>query len=172
MAPVERLVRALDRLASGYAFESRITVGGKVATVAKGRWLGGASEFDVESNGSSITYRALPPRSWVLEPGKAWVELDAAIGGGDPLDALRRPVAIEVTSEDGGSVELHATYPAAAFGTSGDTTVSVAITLASDGTVSARYTTGSGTGQTASETILRPAPGQEPIGAPPPGVSG
>ncbi len=172
MAPADRLVTALDGLASGYTFESKITVGGKVATLAKGRWVGGASEFDVESNGTSIRYRALPPRSWVLEPGSDWVELDAAIGGGDPLDALRRPTAVEVISDVAGRVELRATYPAAALGSSGDASVTVAITLAADGTVSARYTTGSGTGQAASETVLRPAPGQQPIGVPSPVATG
>jgi hypothetical protein len=172
VTPVDRLVRALDDLASGYTFESKITVGGKVATLAKGRWVGGASEFDVESNGTSIKYRALPPRSWVLESGSDWVELDAAIGGGDPLDALRRPTAVEVMSDVAGRVELRATYPAAAFGSSGDTSVAVTITLAADGSVSARYTTGSGTGQAASETVLRPASGQEPIGAPSPVATG
>lgn len=160
--PTERLTAAFAAFGTGYTFDTTITVAGKVATHAHGRTLGDASDFEVESNGATITYRTIPPRSWVLEPGKSWVAVDTGAPDGDPLDALRHPTAVV----DRGDGHLEATYPAAALGLTGSDTVTVVLTLAADGALEAIYSAKTANGSATSATKLTPAPSQPPIVAP------
>jgi hypothetical protein len=167
-APADRLAAAIDRLAAGYAFDTGISVGGKLATRAQGRASGGASDFRVESNGASITYRTVPPTSWVKQAGKAWVIVDNGVPDGDPLEALRSPTSIKVVADAPDGVSLKATYPASALGLAGTDPVTVELRVASDGSVGATYSVQSASGPATSETTLRPQPDQDPIVAPSP----
>ena len=87
-----RLTAALKTMAAGYQFDATVTIAGQVATHAAGRWLGGRSEFVVESGGTALTYRSIPPRSWVYQDGTGWVELADKAVSGDPLEPFRHPV--------------------------------------------------------------------------------
>ncbi len=158
-------------MAGGYTFEATVSVGQQVATRAAGRWVGGASEFTVESNGVTITYRTLPPRSWVLQPGQAWVEVAGTVPSGDPLDTLRTPASVTVTADHGSSANLRATYPGSALGQTGGTAVPVDLALAADGSVTARYSVDTKAGPASSETVLKPGTGLEPVVAPSPGAT-
>ncbi len=117
------------------------------------------------TNGVAITYRTLPPRSWVLQAGTGWVEVNGNVPSGDPLDALKAPTATTVVSQAGGSLELNATYPAAVLGLAGPP-VAVDLVLAGDGSLKATYTASGGTASSA--TTITPDPGQSPIVAPSP----
>ncbi len=160
------LAAALGRLASGYSFTSTVSVGGQVATQATGRWIGGASEFTVTTNAVSITYRTLPPRSWVLQAGKGWVEVNGSVPSGSPLDALKSPNQSSLVKQTSDALELTASYPAAVLGLAGDTPVAVDLVLASDGSLSATYTAPAGSAT--SVTTIKPDPSQAPIAAPSP----
>ena len=133
-----------------------------MATHAKGRTLGDASDFVVDTNGATITYRTIPPRSWVQQPGKAWVAVDSGVPDGDPLDALRGPTSVA----DGGDGTIQATYPPAALGLVGTNQITVILTIAADGSVGASYTVTLAAGPATSVTSLAPAPSQQPIVAP------
>jgi hypothetical protein len=161
-----RLAAVLGKLASGYSFTSTVSVGGQVATQATGRWIGGASEFTVTTNGVSITYRTLPPRSWVLQAGKGWVEVNGSVPSGSPLDALKLPNQASVVKQTSDTLELTASYPAAVLGLAGSAPLAVDLVLASDGSLSATYT--APTGSATSATTIKPDPGQAPIAAPSP----
>lgn len=161
-----RLATVLGQLAKGYSFDTTVTVGGQVATEAKGRWVGGASEFTVTTSGAAITYRTLPPRSWVLQAGAGWVEVNGAVPSGNPLDAFRTPGSTTVVAQTGDMVELLATYPPAVLGLSGTNAVDVNLVLGSDGSLKATYAAANG-GSTSATTIT-PEPGQAPIAAPSP----
>jgi len=165
-AALGRLSDALGALATGYRFDTTVTVGGTVATHAVGRWVAGTSEFDVTTGGATITYRTVPPDAWVRGVGGTWTKLDGAPPGADPLAALRVPSAAAVATDDPGSgVSLELRYPASAFGQTGDD-VAVTIQIAPDGAVDVRYevTTGPATAQTS--TRLVPDPGSTPLVAP------
>ena len=106
---------------------------GQVATRASGRWVSGGSEFVVTTNGTSITYRTLPPHSWVLRsPARAGVEVNGAVPSGSPLDVLKTPSQVTLTGQTGSTVDLTASYPAATLGLAGSGTVPVEITIATD----------------------------------------
>ncbi len=167
--PVEaiaRLTAALGRLRNGYQFTSTISVGSKVATQANGRWIAGASEFTVTTAGTSITYRTMPPRSWVLQAGQGWVEVNGSVPSGSPLDALRTPSQLTVKTQSGDVLELMASYPAAALGLAGSASVAVDLVLAADGSLTARYA--APTSNADSLTRITPDTGQAPIAAPAP----
>jgi hypothetical protein len=161
-----RLAAVLGQLGGGYSFASTVSVGGQVATLANGRWIGGASEFTVTTNGVSITYRTLPPRSWVLQAGKGWVEVNGSVPSGNPLDALKRPGQTAVVAQTGDRIELNASYPAAVLGLAGIGTVTVDLVLAGDGSLTATYA--APTGNATSTTTIKPDPSQDQIVAPSP----
>lgn len=143
-----------------------MSVGGQVATKAEGHWIGGGSEFTVTTNGVSITYRTLPPRSWVLQAGKGWVEVNGSVPSGSPLDALKSPTQTTLVSQTADTLELSASYPAGVLGLAGNAPVAVDLVLAADGSLSATYTTP--TGNATSATTIKPDPSQAPIVAPSP----
>ncbi len=164
--PADRLTAALGAMAAGYTFDTSVTVAGKVATHVSGRWVGGGSEFVVESGGQSVTYRTLPPHAWVLKPGSDWVQVDGQLAGGAPLDALTKPQGTTVASDGPDGLVIDAAYPATALGLAGTAPVTVRMTLAKDGSVTATYTTDTTAGKAESTTILKPAAGEAPIVAP------
>lgn len=157
---------AISKLNQGYTFATTVSAGGQVATQASGRWTANTSEFVVTSGGTAITYRTIPPRSWVLQPGQGWAEVNGSVPGGSPLDALKAPTQLSVAGQQGGTLELTATYPAAVLGLAGGASVPVALTIASDGTLTAAYD--APTGGASSKTTISPNPGQGPIAAPSP----
>jgi len=161
-----RLSAVLGQLANGYSFASTVKVGGQVATQAKGRWVSGASEFTVTTTGVSITYRTLPPRSWVLQSGAGWVEVNGNVPSGNPLDALKAPGQIAVLSDTSAMLELTASYPAAVLGLAGSGSVAVDLVVAPDGSLKASYAEAAG--NATSTTTITPDPSQDPIAAPSP----
>jgi hypothetical protein len=165
-----RLAAVLGQLANGYSFTTTVSVGGQVATKASGRWVAGGSEFTVTTNGVAITYRSLPPRSWVLQSGAGWVEVNGTVPSGNPLDALKAPTLTTVVAQTTDMVELTASYPAAVLGLAGTNTVAVDLVLASDSSLKATYATTAGSATAAtSATTISPDPSQAPIVVPSPG---
>jgi len=160
------LTSAIATLNQGYTFSTTISAGGQVATQATGRWTGNTSEFVVTSGGTLITYRTIPPRSWVLQPGQGWAEVNGSVPSGSPLDTLKAPIQLSVASQDGGTLDMSATYPAAVLGLAGSGSVPVTLTIAPDGTLTAAYD--APTGSASSKTTISPNPGQSPVPAPSP----
>jgi hypothetical protein len=161
-----RLAGVLGQLQNGYSFATTVKVGGQLATEADGHWIGGASEFTVTTNGVSITYRTLPPRSWVMQAGKGWVEVNGTVPSGSPLDALKAPTQTSVVSQTADTLELNASYPAAVLGLAGSAPVAVDLVLAADGSLTATYV--ATTGAATSTTTIKPDASQAPIIAPSP----
>jgi hypothetical protein len=174
LVPAERLTAALAGLVSGYRFETTVSVNGKTAARAIGRRSGTGSEMTVDAGTASITYRMVPPRSWIRQEGGVWLEAEGSVPDGDPLAALQAPIQVEADpdTEPRSTVgdRLRATYPPTAFGGTGGTPVQVAITFAADGSVTIAYAAPLGVGEGAVVTTLRPEPDQPPIVEPSPGT--
>jgi hypothetical protein len=161
-----QLTAVLNQLAKGYSFDTTVSVGGQVATEAKGRWIGGGSEFTVTTNGVAITYRTLPPRSWVLQSGAGWVEVNGNVPSGNPLDALKAPGQATIVAHTGDMLELTASYQAAVLGLAGSNSVAVDLVLPSDGSLKATYVAAAA--NATSSTTITPDPSQDPIVVPSP----
>ena len=160
-----RLTSTLQALVPGYTFEATVTLAGSVATRAIGRWVNGAGEFVIEAEQSELTYRTVPPRAWVLDDESRWIELDSGSPLGNPIDALLKPTTLTTVGERDGDLDLRATYPAAAFGLSGDP-VTVDLHFDADGSVVATYRTATPAGEAVSETRMTPAANLEPVPVP------
>ncbi len=166
--PAERLASALTALGAGYTFETTLRVGEQIAARVVGRRLGAASELEIESGGATVTDRLVPPGAWLMEADSAWVEADGSVPDGDPLAPLLQPVTVAAGAGGSGEDRIEATYPATALGLEGGDPVSVAISIAPGGIVTARYETVVDGRPAVSETVLTPAATQDPILAPSP----
>jgi len=103
--------------AAGYGFTTTLTVDGAVAATFQGRHLAGATSLLVTQSGITIDEVVTANGAWIRQPGKAWTEVPAPSGAGDPLAPLRSPTTAAARPD--GTVA--ATYPGSAFGvTAGD----------------------------------------------------
>ncbi len=166
-SPSGRLAAALAAMDGGYTYTATVTVGASAVSTARGRSVGGSSEFVLTSNGASVTYRAIPPRAWVEQPGGAWVAVSGKVPAGSPIAALAGPTGIAVVADDAKGLALDASYPPAALGLGGSKPVTVRLLVAPDGTVTAIYRTAVGTDAASSTSVFTPASGLAPITAPP-----
>ncbi|MBI3745127.1 MAG: hypothetical protein HY264_01105 [Chloroflexi bacterium] len=164
----DRLAAALQALASGYTFDTLLSVGGKQAARVTGRRLGTASELTIDSGGVVVTYRIIPPQAWLRSASGEWAVASDPGSSADPLAPLLAPLDVTAESGSQGGDQLDATYPAAALGLGGTDPVKVRLDVAADGTVTVRYETQVGTQMGVSQTVLRAAPTQDPIVAPSP----
>jgi hypothetical protein len=160
-----RLATTLQALIPGYTFEATVSLDGDVASRASGRWLNGTGEFAIEAQGGALIYRTVPPQAWVHEDESGWTELDSGSPLGNPIDALLKPTNLATVAEQGDTLDLRATYPAAVLGLSGDP-VTVDLTLGADGSVTATYRASTPSGEAVSETLMTPAANLEPVTAP------
>ena len=160
-----RLTSTLQALVPGYTFEATVTVAGGVATRATGRWVNGAGDFVIAAQDAELTYRTVPPRAWVHDDESGWIELDSGSPLGNPIDALLKPTSLETVGEQGGTLNLRGTYPAATLGLPGDP-VTVDLALRADGSVVATYRTPTPAGEAVSETRMTPAANLAPVTAP------
>jgi hypothetical protein len=164
--PADRLTAAFTAMGGGYTYETTVTIDGKVASTAKGRWVGGSSEFVITTGGQSVTYRAVPPKAWVEKPGAKWVEVTGQPPGAGPLATLEAPLGTQVVSDAADALVIDASYAPAALGLPGKDAVTVRMSVAGDGSVTATYTTTTSSGQAASSTVLVPSAGLKPVVAP------
>lgn len=168
-----RLHQVLTSLGKGYAFDATVKVGSIVATEAKGRWIGGASQFVLTSSGRSVTYRSVPPDAWVQQGDGSWIATQGSVPSGDPLAAFTSPLSVQSAAlPSGGSAsapavtDLTATYAAPALGLTGTDPVAVTIHLGGDGSLTVTYATDTAAGPANSRTVITPPTDKTPILAP------
>ncbi len=165
-SPEDRLAAAFAAMDGGYTYTATVTVGTTAVSTAKGRSVGGKSEFELTANGSSVTYRAIPPKAWVKQAGKAWVAVSGKVPAGSPIAALQSPTSMSVVSDDANGLTVDATFPPAALGLTGTDPTPVRLVVAPDGTVTAMYQTTVGSDAAASTSVFTPKSGLSPIAAP------
>jgi hypothetical protein len=155
-------------MAGGYTYTSTITVGDTTVSTATGRSVGGSSEFAISSGGKSVTYRAIPPKAWVQQPGGPWVVVSGKVPSGSPIAGLTTPTSVTVVADTADGLAIDASYPPAALGLAGDKAVRVRLVVASDGAVTATFQTAVGTDPASSTSLFKPASALAPIAAPSP----
>ena len=160
------MATAFATMANGYTYTATITVGSATVSTAKGRSVGGSSEFVLTSGGKSVSYRAIPPKAWVQQAGGGWVVVSGKVPTGSPIAGLTSPTTAAVVSDGADGLVVDAAYPPAALGLKGDKPVRVRLTIAGDGSVTATFQTAVGTDPAASTSVFAPAPGLTPITAP------
>lgn len=150
----------------GYTYTATVKVGKSTVSTAKGRSVDGSSEFVLNTGGSSVTYRAIPPKAWVEQAGKVWVAVSGSVPAGSPIAGFRNPAQVTVVSDDASGLTVDASYPPAALGLAGSKPVLVRLVVAPDHTVTMTYTTTVGQDAAATTSVFTPQPGLAPITAP------
>ncbi len=164
--PADRLAAAFAAMDGGYTYTATVKVGKSTVSTAKGRSVGGSSEFVLSTGGSSVTYRAIPPRAWVEQPGKTWVAVSGNVPAGSPIAGFTNPTGVSFVSDGAKGLAVDATYPPAALGLDGGKPVTVHLVLSPDGTVTMTYETTVGADPAATTSVFTPASGLPPIAAP------
>jgi hypothetical protein len=162
-APLARLTAALGMLRAGYTFDTTLTVAGQLAAHVVGRRIGNATEMEIESGGADVTYRMIPPKSWVMKADGDWVEAEGQVPDGDPLAPLLAPLTVEAVPA--ATDQLRATYPASALGLPGSDPVPVIVTVGPGESTTVTWTATSGGRAQSSTTVFGAASGA-PIQAP------
>jgi hypothetical protein len=123
------LATSFAGLAAGYHFTTTVTVGDAVSVVADGDRVGADTRLTITSNGGTVSYLIMQAGSWASTAGGAWEQMDTPPASADPIDALRTPTSVTVTSTDAASTHLSVAVPAASLGVAGaaDATLDVAI---------------------------------------------
>lgn len=158
-----RLAQVLASLGKGYAFDATVKVGGTVVTEAKGRWIGGASQFVLTSSGRSVIYRSVPPDAWVQQGDGSWIATQGSVPSGDPLAAFTSPLIVQSA---GTLTDLTATYAPSTLGLTGIDPVAVTVHLGGDGSMTVTYATSTAAGPASSTTVITPPTDSTPILAP------
>ncbi|MFI5261964.1 MAG: hypothetical protein ACHQZR_05380 [Candidatus Limnocylindrales bacterium] len=179
-----RLAAAVQALSAGYTFDSAVKLNGTTVTEARGRWIGGDSEFVLASSGRSVSYRSVPPDAWVQQGDGSWVATQGPLPAGDPLAVFAAPLSVTTaglptgTSDagapgavpSGGSgfpaLDLATTYAPSALGLTGTDPIAVAIHLGADGSMSVTYAATTAAGPATSTTTITPTTDRTPIVAP------
>jgi hypothetical protein len=155
---------ALAPLRASSAFETSVEVDGATVVSATGRAVGHASRSTVTTAGRTVEYIEVPPKAWARSSAGSWVLVAVTQASIAPLDALARPLGLEVVAPPtGAAFAFRATYPASALGLEGDA-LTVSVTVAGDA-VTFRYEMTTAGHRTASTTTIRPAPA-DPIKGP------
>lgn len=165
-AGVDRLAATLKTISAGYTYAATVTVASKPVSSARGRSVRGASEFTLTSGGKSVTYRAIPPKAWVKQSGGSWVIVTGKVPTGSPLAGLMKPATTTVVDEGTSGLTVDATYPANVLGLAGTKPVRVRLVVATDGTLTATFTTRVGNDTASSTSVFTAASGLDPIVAP------
>jgi hypothetical protein len=161
---VDVLDAALAPLKGASGFSTTVTVDGNPAVTMTGRSAGAASTATVTTGTTSVEYVVIPPKAWARDAGGTWILVAANTAPTAPVNILSAPTSVTGNGSGPGTV-LVATYPAAAFGLTGDP-VRATVTLgASEVTVGYSVTASGHTTQ--ATTTLKPA-AAEPIAAPAP----
>ena len=155
---------ALAPLKGSSAFSTTITVDGASAVTMTGRSAGPASTATVTTGAKTVDYVTIPPKAWARSAGGTWVLVSADTAPTGPVAALSAPTSVTGDGSGPGTV-LHATYPASAFGLTGDP-VKVTVTLGA-GNATFTYSVTSSGHTTEATTVLQPA-AAAPIAAPAP----
>ena len=165
-ASADRLATALAAMGNGYTYTAIITVGSKTISSATGRSVGGAGEFVLKTGGKSVTYRAIPPKAWAKKTGAAWVVVSGKLPVVSPLAGLAKSTGSTVVSDAADQLVLDVTYPPSALGLTGSTAVTVRLSLAASGAITATYETTVGSDAASSTSVFTPAASLKPIVAP------
>lgn len=159
--PGELLAAALAPLHAASAFDTKVTVDGKVAVTSAGRSVDGGTQLTVTTSGKTVDYIQLPPQAWARPSGGAWVLVTVDQAPGSPLGVLAAPTTL--AADPSNPAALVATYPALNLGLTGDP-VTVTITLGS--AVTFHYESNAAGHKTVSQTTIRPSTNLDPIKAP------
>ena len=127
--PAAALSQGVAALDAGYHFTATVTVNGATQLIADGDRNGANSQLAITSAGATVDYVITADGSWAKPADGEWQVLEVAPATSDPIDALRAPVAVEVSPTTDGTLRLKVTVTAVSLGIQADGNVDVLVTL-------------------------------------------
>ncbi|CAB4364414.1 MAG: hypothetical protein F2681_10315 [Actinobacteria bacterium] len=127
--PAAALAEGVAALDVGYHFTATVTVNGATQVVADGDRNGSNSRLAITSAGATVDYVITADGSWAKPADGEWQLLEVAPATSDPIDALRAPVAVEVSPSTGGTLHVKVTVTAVSLGIQAEGNVSVLVNL-------------------------------------------
>jgi len=166
-APVDGaalLQQAVAASANGYHFNQTNSVDGVVALTIDGDRLPSGARLAVSNASGLVNYVITPAGMWLMPENGEWELDDSNPPTIDPIAALGSPTSVAVTSNDGTTVQLAVTVPAASLGVadSGDTPLQVSVV--GGGLTGITYSTTTADGKPASAVVvIGPAVDASPV---------
>lgn len=170
-APVDGaalLQQAVAATGVGYHFNQTATVDGVVALTIDGDRLTDGARLSVSRDGGVVSYVITPTGTWLMPQGGEWEADDSAPPAVDPIDALRAPTSVAVTSSDGATVQLTVAVPLSSLGLEGAGDTALQVSIVSGALTNITYSTTTVDGKAAVATtvigsVVDPSPVVPPI---------
>lgn len=164
--PAALLQQALATLGTTYHFRSSVVVNGTETLVAEGDRVGDGSRLSLTSGGATVGYLITPAGSWAQPEDGDWEQLDVEPATADPILALSAPSAVGVVSDDGTTVRLRVTVPAASLGVGAEGTADVDVVITNGAITEVDYTTTTASGVASVATTFGPVADATPVAPP------
>jgi hypothetical protein len=166
-APVDGaalLQQAIAATANGYHFNQTNTVDGTVALTIDGDRLPSGTRLAVSNASGLVSYIITPDGMWLMPENGEWELDDSDPPTIDPIAALGAPTSVAVTSNDGTTVQLAVTVPAASLGVADTGDAPLQVSVVGGGLTGINYATTTADGKSASaNVIIGPAVDASPV---------
>jgi len=158
------LQQAVAATGNGYHFNQTNTVDGVVALTIDGDRLPTGARLAVSNPSGLVFYVITPDGMWLMPENGEWELDDSDPPTIDPIAALNAPTSVAVVSNDGNTVQLAVTVPAASLGVadSGDAPLQVSVVGGGLTGINYAMTTSDGKAATAN-VIIGPAVDASPV---------
>jgi len=166
-APVDGaalLQQAIAASANGYHFNQTNSVDGVVALTIDGDRLPTGARLAVSNASGLVNYVITPAGMWLMPENGEWELDDSNPPTIDPIAALGSPTSVAVTSNDGTTVQLAVTVPAASLGVADSGDAPLQVSVVGGGLTGISYSTTTSDGKPASAVVvIGPAVDASPV---------
>jgi len=158
------LQQAVAATGNGYHFNQTNTVDGVVALTIDGDRLPRGARLAVSNASGLVFYVITPDGMWLMPQNGEWELDDSDPPTIDPIAALGSPTSVAVTSNDGTTVQLAVTVPAASLGVADSGDAPLQVSVVGGGLTGINYSTTTADGKAATaNVIIGPAVDASPV---------
>ncbi|HZX56528.1 MAG TPA: hypothetical protein VFE86_17700 [Ilumatobacteraceae bacterium] len=158
------LQQAIAATGNGYHFNQTNTVDGAVALTIDGDRLPTGARLAVSNPSGLVFYVITPDGTWLMPDNGEWELDDSDPPTIDPIAALGAPSSVAVTSNDGTTVQLAVTVPAASLGVADAGDAPLQVSVVGGGLTGINYSTTTADGKSASaNVVIGPAVDASPV---------
>jgi hypothetical protein len=147
------LQQAVAATGNGYHFNQTNTVDGVVALTIDGDRLPTGARLAVSNASGLVFYVITPDGMWLMPENGEWEQDDSDPPTIDPIAALGSPTSVAVTSNDGNTVVLAVTVPAASLGVADSGDAPLQVSVVGGGLTGINYSTTTADGKAASANV-------------------
>jgi len=148
------LQQAVAATGNGYHFNQTNTVDGVVALTIDGDRLPSGARLAVSNASGLVFYVITPDGMWLMPENGEWEQDDSDPPTIDPIAALGSPTSVAVTSNDGNTVQLAVSVPAASLGVADSGDAPLQVSVVGGGLTGINYSTTTADGKAATANVI------------------